>query len=144
MAYQHQGGRRCRRECQLHEATWARQQLRHPLALPNCKESRREAGKTAYVTPPLVTRTSRTVLIIISAGKNYVLRSWPEGYHMYCHYKGKQSSPRQDLYLLGSHSPILSCSDIIMPDMAPRGVQDQFTQNVSAPFPSLCLTQYGS
>ncbi|KAH9169930.1 hypothetical protein EDB89DRAFT_2193152 [Lactarius sanguifluus] len=36
------------------------------------------------------------------SGKNYVLRSWPEGYHMYCHLKGKQSAPRQDLYLLGS------------------------------------------
>ncbi|KAI9451685.1 hypothetical protein BJY52DRAFT_1125022 [Lactarius psammicola] len=36
------------------------------------------------------------------SGKNYVLRSWPEGYHLYCHLKGKQSAPRQDLYLLGS------------------------------------------
>ncbi|KAH9967236.1 hypothetical protein BC827DRAFT_1123410 [Russula dissimulans] len=36
------------------------------------------------------------------SGKNYVLRSWPEGYRLFCHYKGKQSSPRQDLYLLGS------------------------------------------
>ncbi|KAH9004752.1 hypothetical protein EDB86DRAFT_3240635 [Lactarius hatsudake] len=36
------------------------------------------------------------------SGKNYVLRSWPEGYHMYCHLKGKRSAPRQDLYLLGS------------------------------------------
>ncbi|KAI0272510.1 hypothetical protein BC834DRAFT_948875 [Gloeopeniophorella convolvens] len=35
-------------------------------------------------------------------GKNYVLRAWPEGYHMYCHYKGKQAAPRQDLYLMGS------------------------------------------
>ncbi|KAF8269802.1 hypothetical protein EI94DRAFT_1724363 [Lactarius quietus] len=36
------------------------------------------------------------------AGSSYVLRSWPEGYNLYCHYKGKQSSPRQDLYLIGS------------------------------------------
>ncbi|KAI0289449.1 hypothetical protein BC826DRAFT_914503 [Russula brevipes] len=36
------------------------------------------------------------------SGKNYVLRSWPEGYRLHCHYKGKRSSPRQDLYLIGS------------------------------------------
>ncbi|KAI0255913.1 hypothetical protein BJV78DRAFT_1279127 [Lactifluus subvellereus] len=36
------------------------------------------------------------------SGKNYVLRSWPEGYYLYCHHKGKQSAPRQDLYLVGS------------------------------------------
>jgi hypothetical protein len=49
----------------------------------------------------------RTVLTDSSAGKNYVLRSWPEGYRIYCHYKGKKSSPRQDLYLIGPH-PTLS------------------------------------
>jgi hypothetical protein len=43
----------------------------------------------------------RTVLTASSAGTNYVLRSWPEGYRMFCHYKGTQSSPRQDLYLIG-------------------------------------------
>lgn len=50
----------------------------------------------------------RTVLIDSSAGKNYVLKSWPEGYHMYCHYKGRQSSPRQDLYLIGPHPTVSS------------------------------------
>ncbi|KAI0305864.1 hypothetical protein B0F90DRAFT_1814714 [Multifurca ochricompacta] len=35
-------------------------------------------------------------------GKKYVLRSWPDGYRLYCHHKGKQSAPRQDLYLMGS------------------------------------------
>lgn len=48
----------------------------------------------------------RAILISSIAGKNYVLRSWPEGYHMYCHLKGKQSAPRQDLYLMGT--PALS------------------------------------
>ena len=43
----------------------------------------------------------RTILIASLAGKNYVLRSWPEGYHLYCHMKGKQSAPRQDIYLMG-------------------------------------------
>ena len=42
-----------------------------------------------------------TVLTASSAGRNYVLRSWPEGYRLYCHYKGRQSAPRQDLYLIG-------------------------------------------
>jgi len=41
-----------------------------------------------------------------TAGKSYVLRSWPEGYRLFCHYKGKQSSPRQDLYLIGPTLPI--------------------------------------
>ncbi|KAN0130944.1 hypothetical protein V8E53_011322 [Lactarius tabidus] len=36
------------------------------------------------------------------SGSNYVLKTWPEGYSLYCHLKGKQSAPRQDLYLFGS------------------------------------------
>ena len=106
MAYQHQAGRRYRRERQLHEAAWARRQLGHLLAMSNSNEGRREAGETWYVARLSVTPTARTILSAISAGKNYVLRSWPAGYNMYSHYKGKQSSPRQDLYLLGSHSPL--------------------------------------
>lgn len=54
-----------------------------------------------------VASTPRPVLIVTSAGRNYVLRSWPEGYHLYCHYKGKQSSARQDLYLLGTPFALL-------------------------------------
>ena len=44
----------------------------------------------------------RVILIASSAGSNYVLRTWPEGYSLYCHLKGKQSAPRQDLYLFGT------------------------------------------
>jgi hypothetical protein len=101
MAYQHHAGRRYRWERQLHEAAGARRQLGHLLEMSNWNEGRTEAGKTLYVARLSVTPTTRTTLSAISAGKNYVLRSWPAGYHMYCHYKGKQSAPRQDLYLLG-------------------------------------------
>lgn len=108
MAYQHHPGRRCRGERQLHEAARVRRQLGHLLAMSSSNEGRTEAGKTLYVARLSVTPTARTILSAISAGKNYVLSSWPAGYHMYCHYKGKQSSPRQDLYLLGPPSPSLS------------------------------------
>lgn len=107
MAYQHQASRRYRRERQLLQTAWARRQLGHSLAVSNSIESRREAGKTLYVARPSVTPTPRTILSAISAGRNYVLRSWPAGYRMHCHFKGKQSSPRQDLYLNGSPSPFL-------------------------------------
>ncbi|KAH9995401.1 hypothetical protein BJV74DRAFT_795239 [Russula compacta] len=50
-------------------------------------------------------RLGKPSLMAIPAGRSYVLRSWPEGYRMYCHYKGKQSSPRQDLYLIDLTHP---------------------------------------
>lgn len=34
-------------------------------------------------------------------GPKYVLRSWPEGYKMFVHYKGPQDNPRTDKYLFG-------------------------------------------
>jgi|SRR6266850_3272634 len=145
MAYQYKGGRRCGRERQLHEADRDRRRPIHQLAVSNGNENRREAGETLYVAHSSVASTPRPVLIVTSAGRNYVLRSWPEGYHLYCHYKGKQSSPRQDLYLLGMPLalPLLFCSDVIIPNTPPRGIQGRFTRNGSARFPSLCLTQYG-
>jgi hypothetical protein len=61
---------------------------------------------------------------------------------MYCHYKGRQSSPRQDLYLIGPPSG-LSSRVLTEPDLT-IFIQDPFTQNVFVPFPSSCPTPYGS
>ncbi|KAA1470251.1 hypothetical protein DENSPDRAFT_817793 [Dentipellis sp. KUC8613] len=38
----------------------------------------------------------------MAPNSSYVLKSWPQGYHMYDHNKGKKSAPRHDLYLIGS------------------------------------------
>ncbi|KAL4248109.1 Cryptic loci regulator 2 [Abortiporus biennis] len=38
----------------------------------------------------------------LPAGRTYVLKDWPAGYHMFDHNKGKQSNPRHDAYLIGS------------------------------------------
>ncbi|KAF9266885.1 hypothetical protein L218DRAFT_978398 [Marasmius fiardii PR-910] len=35
-------------------------------------------------------------------GPSYVLTGWPDQYRLYCHNKGPQDSPRQDIYLFGS------------------------------------------
>ena len=44
------------------------------------------------------------------AGPKYILRSWPEGYKMFVHYKGSQENPRADKYLFGvSPSTTLIC-----------------------------------
>ncbi|OCH85503.1 hypothetical protein OBBRIDRAFT_798107 [Obba rivulosa] len=35
-------------------------------------------------------------------GQQYVLKTWPAGYHMYVHLKGPEANPRTDVYLFGS------------------------------------------
>lgn len=37
------------------------------------------------------------------AGQTYVLKDWPEGYHMFDHNKGREQNPRHDAYLIGSY-----------------------------------------
>jgi Transcription-silencing protein, cryptic loci regulator Clr2/Transcription-silencing protein Clr2 len=41
---------------------------------------------------------------MFSAGPNYVLKSWPDGYRLYDHQKGPEDNPRHDLYLFGTSS----------------------------------------
>ena len=43
----------------------------------------------------------RSVLTCL-AGPKYILKSWPEGYKMFIHYKGPQDNPRTDKYLFGT------------------------------------------
>ncbi|THH16972.1 hypothetical protein EW146_g3760 [Bondarzewia mesenterica] len=38
----------------------------------------------------------------VPGDKNWVLETWPEGYHLYDHHKGKKDAPRHDPYLMGS------------------------------------------
>ncbi|KAH9852646.1 hypothetical protein C2E23DRAFT_824673 [Lenzites betulinus] len=40
----------------------------------------------------------------LPAGRNYVLKTWPEGYQLYDHNKGPLKAPRHDPYLCGSVS----------------------------------------
>ncbi|KAG7093622.1 hypothetical protein E1B28_007286 [Marasmius oreades] len=38
------------------------------------------------------------------AGSSYALGGWPAGYRLFCHNKGPEKSPRQDVYLFGSRA----------------------------------------
>ena len=61
--------------------------------------SQKRLGSQVSMTQSLGSR-SRSVLIS-SAGPKYILRSWPDGYKMFVHYKGPQDNPRTDKYLFG-------------------------------------------
>lgn len=39
-----------------------------------------------------------------TAGKAYVLKSFPAGYQLFDHQKGKADNPRHDAYLYGTHA----------------------------------------
>lgn len=74
------------------------------------------------------------------AGKAHVLKSFPSGYQLYDHNKGKADAPRHDPYLYGAYvgnSPRID-SKLFLQALL------ELESSAFVPSMNLCLMQYGS